>query len=146
VSDITTGGQNARSIGLLVVTHGGLAEELVAAALKIVGDIDALAAVSIDWDDDAGEAARRIEVGIRAVERDHGVLVLTDMFGGTPTNLALSQHDGVEVEVVTGVNLPMVIKFASLRGSPALSEAAGRIADQGREAIQVASELLERDA
>jgi PTS system mannose-specific IIA component len=135
-----------RHIGLLVVTHGGLAEELVAAVRKIVGQIESLGAVSIDWDDDAGEAAQRIEQGIRNVEREAGVLILTDMFGGTPTNLALSQHDGGEVEVITGVNLPMLIKYANLHGKPSLSEAALGIAEQGREAIQVASEVLERDS
>ena len=135
-----------RRIGLLVVTHGGLAEELVAAARKIIGEIDSLGAVSIDWDDDAGEAARRIEQGIRDVERETGVLILTDMFGGTPTNLALSQHDGGEVEVITGVNLPMLVKYANLRGQPTLSAAAEGVAEQGREAIQVASELLGRSS
>lgn len=135
-----------RRIGLLVVTHGGLAEELVAAARKIVGQIESLGAVSIDWDDDTGEAARRIEQGIRDVEKEAGVLILTDMFGGTPTNLALSQHDGGAVEVITGVNLPMLIKYANLHGRPSLSEAARGIAEQGREAIRVASEVLGKDS
>ncbi len=128
--------------GLLVVTHGRLAEELVNAARTIVGDIDAFEAVSIGWNDDPEEARSRIEAGIRTVERGEGVLVLTDMFGGTPTNLALSFLDPGRVEVVTGVNLPMLIKFTNLREDAGLGETVHRIAEQGRQAIHVASGLL----
>jgi len=130
-------------LGLLVVTHGRLAEELVNAARTIVGEIDALAAVSIGWDVEVEQAGRAIEDGIRAVDRGEGVVVLTDMFGGTPTNLALSLHETGRIEIVTGVNLPMLIKFANLRQSVDLPSLAARIAEQGREAIHVASQVLE---
>ena len=130
-------------LGLLVVTHGRLAEELVNAARMIVGEIDALEAVSIGWNVEVEQAGRAIEEGIQAVDRGEGVLVLTDMFGGTPTNLALSLHEVGRIEIVTGVNLPMLIKFANLRQDVDLSQLAARIAEQGREAIHVASQLLE---
>ena len=128
---------------MLVVTHGRLAEELVETVRTVVAGVDALEAVSIGWDDDVNEATRRIEAGIKSVDRGRGVLLLTDMFGGTPTNLALSLHDAGNVEIVTGVNVPMLIKFANLREQLSLQDAAGQVAEQGREAIQVASSLLE---
>ena len=130
--------------GLLVVTHGRLAEELVNATRTIVENFDTLEAVSIGWDDDPVEARRRVEQAIRRVDHGNGVLVLTDMFGGTPTNLALSFLESGKVEVVTGVNLPMLIKFTNLREEAVLSETARRIAEQGRQAIQVASDLLRK--
>ena len=132
--------------GLLVVTHGRLAEELVTAIRTIVGDLDALEAVSIDWDDDVTESRTRIEKALRAVDRGSGVLILTDMFGGTPTNLALSFLEPGHVEVITGVNLPMLIKYTNLRDDADFTETARKIAEQGREAIQVASELLHGSA
>ena len=98
----------------------------------------------IGWDDDPVEARRRVEQAIRRVDHGNGVLVLTDMFGGTPTNLALSFLESGKVEVVTGVNLPMLIKFTNLREEAVLSETARRIAEQGRQAIQVASDLLRK--
>ena len=130
-------------LGLLVVTHGRLAEELVSTAKTIVGPVDALEAVTIGWNDDVSEARRRIEEAIQRLGKGEGVLVLTDMFGGTPTNIALSLLDQGKVEVITGVNLPMLIKFTNLRDELALSEVVGRLAAEGRRAIQVASDLLE---
>jgi len=129
-------------LGLLVVTHGRLAEELVASAEIVVGKVPALEAVSIDWNDDADDAARRISEARGRVDDGEGVLVLTDMFGGTPTNLAFSLHEPGKLEIVTGVNLPMLIKFANLREEMSLGDAAGRIAEKGKESIQVASLLL----
>jgi len=129
-------------LGLLVLSHGRLAEELVQAATTIVGPVDGLEAVSIGWDDDVSGARARIEAAVNRVGGDEGVLILTDMFGGTPTNIALSLLEQGKVEVVTGVNLPMLIKFANLREELDLPQAAERIAAQGREAIQVASQLL----
>ncbi|HET9299029.1 MAG TPA: PTS sugar transporter subunit IIA [Candidatus Polarisedimenticolaceae bacterium] len=128
--------------GLLVVSHGKLAGELVDAVRRIVADVDALEAVSIGWDVDMEEAGRRIQEAIARVDREGGVLVLTDMFGGTPSNLALSLLEPGRIEVVTGVNLPMLIKCVNLREQGELSEVARRVAEQGRQAIQVASELL----
>ncbi len=121
----------ATDVGLLVVTHGRLAEELVNAVRTIVGTLEGLEAVSIDWDDDVAEATRRIEAAMRRVDRGAGVLILTDMFGGTPTNLGAVAARAGQVEVVTGVNLPMLIKFANLRDDPDLHEVARRIAIAG---------------
>ncbi len=129
--------------GLLVVTQGRVAEELVKATKTIVGPLDALEAVSIGWDDDVAVARERIQEAIQRVSRGTGALILADMFGGTASNLALSFLDPGKVEVITGVNLPMLIKFTNLREEMALPEIARRIAEQGRRAIHVASELLE---
>ena len=128
-------------IGIVVVTHGQLAEELVNAARTIVGDIPAIAAVSIGWADDMTVAHEGIR---RALEEVGGgaALVLTDMFGGTPTNVALP-FLSPQVEIVTGVNLPMIIKLTTLREGE-LVEVARVIRDQGKGAIYVASEVLEK--
>jgi PTS system mannose-specific IIA component len=128
-------------IGIVVVTHGRVAEELVSAAKKIVGDIPAIAAVSIGWGDDSAAAGvAAIEKGLDEVGRGEA-LILTDMFGGTPTNLSLA-HLSSEVEIVTGVNLPMLIKATSQREG-VLPHVAREIRDQGKDAIYVASEVLE---
>ncbi len=135
---------NKRSmVALLVVTHGRLASELVEAAKRIVGPLEAFEAVSIDWDIDVAEARERLEQAVRSVDRGRGVLLLTDMFGGTPSNLALAMLEPDRVEVVTGVNLPMLIKFCNHRERYTLSEAAAIVAAQGRDAIHAASELLD---
>ena len=130
-------------LGMLVVTHGRYAEELVASARTIVGEIEALEAVSMDWNDDADEATERIRTAVQRVDRGDGVVLVTDMFGGTPTNLALWMLEAGKVEIVTGVNLPMLIKFANLREKLSLHDAAASIAAQARESIHMASELLE---
>jgi PTS system mannose-specific IIA component len=130
-------------LGLLVVTHGRFAEELVNAAETIVGKLEAFEALSIGWNDQMDLASKELTEALKRVNRGHGVIVLTDMFGGTPTNLALSQMDTGKVEIVTGVNLSMLIKFTSLRERLPLAEAAQAIAEEGRQAIQVASQLLD---
>jgi len=128
-------------IGIVVVTHGGIAEELVNAARTIVGDLPRVAAVSIGWGDDPAAADAAIERGL--AEAGGGeTLVLTDMFGGTPTNLSLPYLSD-QVEIVTGVNLPMLIKASSLREG-ALVEVARAVREQGKGAIYVASEILAR--
>ena len=132
--------------GLLVVTHGRLAGELETAARRIVGEVAKMASISLDWDDDVVDARRRIEEGIEMVAVDGRVLILTDMFGGTPSNVALSLLEPGKVDVVTGVNLPMLIKFANLHAVDGFDETVRRIAQQGRDAIQVASEVLEKKA
>jgi PTS system mannose-specific IIA component len=99
-------------------------------------------AISMDWNDPADEATARIRAAISRLDRGSGVLVLTDMFGGTPTNLALAFLQPGKVEIVTGVNLPMLLKFAGLRGNLTLADAAVSIAAQARESIQVASQIL----
>jgi mannose PTS system EIIA component len=133
-------------LGMLVVTHGRLAEDLVAATQTIVGPVPTLAAVSIDWNDDPSETLARIREARETVDQGHGVLLLTDMFGGTPTNLALQLLEPGRLEIVTGVNLPMLIKFANLRQKQTLREVALALAQQGRESIQVASEILAAEA
>ena len=129
-------------LGLLVVTHGEVAKQLVVSVREIVGEIERLEAVSIDWNDDVDEATRRIGEARERVDDGRGVLLLTDMFGGTPTNLALSMLEPGKLEIVTGVNLPMLIKFANLDRGTSLQEAADEIAGDAREAIRVASRLL----
>jgi mannose PTS system EIIA component len=128
-------------IGIVVVTHGAVAGELVNAARTIVGDIPAIAAVSMGWADDMGVAREAISKAIADVGGGQ-VLILTDMFGGTPTNVSLP-FLSPQVEIVTGVNLPMIIKLTSLREGD-LIEVARVIRDQGKGAIYVASEILEK--
>ncbi len=140
-------------IGIVVVTHGRLAEELVNAARAIVGTIPRIAAVSIGWSDDASVGKDAIARAMESVgghepaagaspASPEGVLVLTDMFGGTPTNLSLPFLSPT-VEIVTGVNLPMLIKLTQAREG-SLREIARMVRDQGQEAIYVASDLLEK--
>jgi PTS system mannose-specific IIA component len=133
-------------IGVVVVTHGRLAAELVNAAEAIVGELPRFAAVSIGWHDDVDAAREEMARAITRVEGPHGVLLLTDMFGGTPANLALTFLSAGKVEVLTGVNLPMLIKLASLRASAAdLLTVAREMREHGRNAIWVASDLLAKN-
>jgi PTS system mannose-specific IIA component len=125
-------------IAIVVVTHGRLAEELVTAARTIHGELPGLVAVSLGWGDDAATVSSAI--GRAIVDAGGEVLVLTDMFGGTPTNLSLP-YLSARVEIVTGVNLPMIIKAASLRDGE-LAQVARAVRDQGKGAIYVASEIL----
>jgi PTS system mannose-specific IIA component len=129
-------------LGAVVVTHGQLATELVNAAEMIVGDLPQVAAVSIGWHDDVDAAREQVEQAIERVRGEHGVLLLTDMFGGTPSNLAMAFLAASDVEVVTGVNLPMLIKLASLRRVPELAGVARELRDAGRTAIWVAADLV----
>jgi PTS system mannose-specific IIA component len=128
-------------IGILVITHGQLAHELVAVTRAIVGDIPRLAAVSIGWSDDMAAANTAIQQALQEVGGEPA-LILTDMFGGTPTNVSLA-FLSPRVEIVTGVNLPMLIKLTTLQGGD-LVEIARVARDQGKGAIYVASELLEK--
>ena len=128
-------------IGIVVVTHGQVAGELVNAARTIVGDIPRVAAVSIAWADDVGVAREAIERALAEVGGGD-TLILTDMFGGTPTNVSLPFLSPT-VEIVTGVNLPMLIKLTSLREG-VLLEVARVVGEQGKGAIFVASEILEK--
>ena len=132
-----------RPIAAVIVTHGHLAGELLAAAEMIVGPISFITAVSIGWHDDVDAARDEVQRAITRVSQGAGVLLLTDMFGGTPTNIASMFLDDGNVEVVTGVNLPMVIKLAGLRSSSDLLGVAREMRDHGRNAIWVASDLLE---
>ncbi|MBA2341475.1 MAG: PTS sugar transporter subunit IIA [Pyrinomonadaceae bacterium] len=132
----------ARLIAGVVVTHGQLANELLAAAEMIVGTIKHITSVSIGWHDDVDAARNEVERALLRVSEDRGVLILTDMFGGTPTNIASMFLREGEVEVVTGVNLPMVIKLASQGAEESLADVARRVRDQGRDGIYLAGELL----
>lgn len=129
-------------IGALVVTHGHLGQELVAAAEMIVGDISHIRAVSIGWHDDVNDASSDIKKRIAEVDGGGGVLILTDMFGGTPSNIAFAFHDPGRVDVVTGVNLPMIIKIASQKEGDTLESLAREVRDQGRSSIVMASDFL----
>jgi len=129
-------------IGVVVVTHGHLATELLTAAEAIAGDLPSFAAVSIGWHEDTEDARTEIAQAITRVERGAGVLILTDMFGGTPSNLAMSFLAQGRVEVITGVNLPMLIKLVNLPDQADLLTAAREMREHGRHAIWVASDLL----
>lgn len=136
-------------IGIVVVTHGQLARELVAAAEMIVGDdLPNATAVSVGWFDAADEARRAIVAAVERVSGGAGVVLLTDMFGGTPSNLSLSLLADRRVEVVTGVNLPMLIRLVSIREEEQvdLAQAAREAVAQGKENIYRASELLAASA
>jgi PTS system mannose-specific IIA component len=126
----------------VIVTHGQLASEFLAAAEMIVGPVTHITSVSIGWHDDVDAAHAEIERAIKLVSQGKGVLLLTDMFGGTPTNIASMFLVEGEVEMVTGVNLPMVIKLASQTAEESLLAVARRVRDLGREGIYLAGDLL----
>ncbi|MGE3402787.1 MAG: PTS sugar transporter subunit IIA [Vicinamibacterales bacterium] len=129
-------------IGVVVVTHGQLARELLNAAETIVGDLPQFTAVSIGWHEDTQDAREEIAQAVARVQQGSGVLILTDMFGGTPSNLAMTFLDQDKVEVITGVNLPMLIKLVGLAEQSDLLAVAREMREQGRNAIWVASDLL----
>src|SRR5205085_1227329 len=132
-------------VGVVVVTHGQLATELLNAAEMIVGDLPRFAAVSIGWHDDVTDATEDIAQAIQRARGDEGhagVLLLTDMFGGTPSNLAMTFIETNQVEVITGVNLPMLIKLAGQAKSSDLLAVARDMREHGRNAIWVASDFL----
>ena len=132
-------------VGMVLVTHGRLAEEFVAAAEHVVGPQETMRSVCIGPDDDLERRRADILEAVAAVDRGQGVLLLTDMFGGTPSNLAISIMETAPVEVIAGVNLPMLIKLASLDAGTALGEAAAAASAAGRKYINVASQVLEAE-
>src|SRR5919206_2861576 len=134
--------ETPKKIAGVIVTHGHLAGELLAAAEMIVGPISHIAAVSIGWHDDVEVARNEVQRAISSVSQGGGVLLLTDMFGGTPTNIASMFLEEGSIEVVTGVNLPMVIKLATASAEDSLAEIARKICDQGRQGIYLAGALL----
>jgi PTS system mannose-specific IIA component len=134
--------EETRRIAGVIVTHGHLAGELLAAAEMIIGPVSHITAVSIGWHDDVDAARDEVQRAISRVSQEAGVLLLTDMFGGTPTNIASMFLEEGRVEVLTGVNLPMVIKLATQTGSESLVDMARRICDQGRQGIYMAGDLL----
>ena len=131
-----------RRIGGVIVTHGHLATEFIAAAEMIVGPIPHVTPVSIDWHDDADVARQELERAIARVSQGRGVLLLTDMFGGAPTDIASMFLGESGIEVVTGVNLPMILKLSEQVPEESLAGIAKRVRDSGKEGIHLAGELL----
>ncbi|WP_321499931.1 PTS sugar transporter subunit IIA [Breoghania sp.] len=129
-------------IGLVLVTHGRLAEEFKSALEHVVGPQERVATISIGPDDDMEQRRQDILAAVERVNEGAGVVLLTDMFGGTPSNLAISVMDGNNVEVVAGVNLPMLIKLASVRSDSSLDDAVEQARKAGRKYISVASQVL----
>ncbi|WP_026379332.1 PTS sugar transporter subunit IIA [Afifella pfennigii] len=129
-------------IGLVLVTHGQLAMEFRAALEHVVGPQKAFATISIGPDDDMEDRRHDIMRAVEEVDDGDGVILLTDMFGGTPSNLAISVMEPGRIEVVAGVNLPMLIKLASVRGEMGLDEATLAAQEAGRKYINVASRIL----
>lgn len=129
-------------IGLVLVTHGNLANEFVAAMQHVVGPQENIATVCIGPDDDMEVRRQEILDKVGSVDTGKGVIVLTDMFGGTPSNLAISIMDKAKVEILAGVNLPMLIKLASLRKEKSLKESVMGAQEAGKKYINVASQIL----
>ncbi len=129
-------------IGMVLVTHGRLAAEFIAALEHVVGTQSHIEAICIGPDDDMEQRRQDIREAIARVDSGGGVVVLTDMFGGTPSNLAISFMERAKIEVIAGINLPMLIKLASLRQTESLSTAVTGAQEAGRKYINVASQLL----
>ncbi|MDG2336001.1 MAG: hypothetical protein P8Q97_17445 [Myxococcota bacterium] len=130
------------AVGLVIVTHCDLGKEFLRALKLIVPDAREFHAISFEEGDKLDEMRAKILDGIRAADEDEGVLILTDMFGGSPSNIALSFHEERHVEVVTGMNLPMLVKLANPKGKETLEELAKSIKEYGQRNISVASQLL----
>jgi len=131
-------------IGIVVVSHGKLARELVAAAEHVVGAQDNFTSISIEADDDMEARREQIIATAKACDSGKGVIILTDMFGGTPSNLAISVMPKGKIEVIAGANLPMLIKLAEVRADGDLMQAAQAASEAGRKYISIASLLLEK--
>ena len=130
-------------IGALIVTHGNLAFELLSAAQKIESNVGVIEAVPLEWTDTVDEAREKIAQALERIGTDDGVIIFTDMFGGTPSNISLSFLDKNRVEIVTGVNLPMIVKFATMQHEAKdVATLAHVISEKGSKAIRVASDLL----
>jgi mannose PTS system EIIA component len=129
-------------VGGVIITHGHLASEFIAAAEMIVGPIPHVTPASIDWHDDLDVARAELERAIVRVSRDRGVLLLTDMFGGAPTDIASMFLDDPGIEVITGVNLPMILKLADQSPGTSLAEVSRSVREAGKDGIHVAGELL----
>lgn len=129
-------------IGGIIVSHGRLAEELLNALTIILGEAPNIEAISIGWYDDVEESKKKINQSLKRVDQKSGVVIFTDMFGGTPSNLSFSFLKDGQVEIITGVNLPMLIKFVSLQRSNNLKDVSKKVVDQGKKNIHLASALL----
>ena len=129
-------------IGGVIVSHGRLAEELLNALTIIIGEAVNIEAISIGWYDDVEESKKKINQSLKRISQKNGVVIFTDMFGGTASNLSFSFLKDNQVEIITGVNLPMLIKFVSLQRSNNLKEVAKKVVEQGKKNIHLASALL----
>ena len=129
-------------IGVVLVTHGNLATELVKVMEHVVGPQDQLTTITIDPDDDMEKRREDILNSVQFVDKGLGVIILTDMFGGTPSNLAISIMEQAKIDIIAGVNLPMLIKLASVRSSETISEAVAQAREAGQKYIMVASQVL----
>ncbi|PLX33383.1 MAG: PTS fructose transporter subunit IIA [Hyphomicrobiales bacterium] len=129
-------------IGLVLVTHGGLAREFRAALEHIVGPVENMETICIGPEDDMEQRRQDISNAVTRVDYGDGIIILTDMFGGTPSNLAISLLERDELEVIAGINLPMLIKLESVRSSAPLPEAAEQAKNAARNYIRIASKLL----
>ena len=133
-------------IGLVIVTHGGLAQEFRAALEHVVGSQDQIETISIGPDDDVENRRDDILAAITRTDSGDGVVVVTDMFGGTPSNLSISVMDEARVEVIAGVNLPLLVKLATVRVEHELAKAVDMAKEAGRKYISVASQVLSGEA
>jgi PTS system mannose-specific IIA component len=131
-----------KMIGGIIVSHGRLAEELLNALTIILGEAPNIEAISIGWYNDVDDSKKKINQSLKKVDQKNGVIIFTDMFGGTPSNLSFSFLKDNQVEIITGVNLPMLIKFVSLQRSNNLKEVARKVVEQGKKNIHLASALL----
>jgi PTS system mannose-specific IIA component len=129
-------------IGGVIVSHGKLGEELLNALTIILGEALNIEAISIGWYDDVEDSRKKINQSLKRVDQKSGVVIFTDMFGGTPSNLSFSFQKDDQVEIITGVNLPMLIKFVSLQRSNNLKAVARKVIEQGKKNIHLASALL----
>ena len=130
-------------IGALIVTHGNLAHELLNAARQIEADVAGIEAVPLEWSDTVDEAREKIAAALSRIGHDRAVIIFTDMFGGTPSNISLSFLEQGRIEIVTGVNLPMIVKFAMVKQEAKdVSTLAHVISEKGSKAIRVASDIL----
>jgi len=129
-------------IGGIIISHGKLSEELLNALTIILGEVVNIEAISIGWYDDVEDSKKKINDCLKKINQKSGVLIFTDMFGGTPSNLSFSFLKDNQVEIITGVNLPMLIKFVSLQRSNNLKEVAKKVVEQGKKNIHLASALL----
>jgi mannose PTS system EIIA component len=130
-------------IGGIIVSHGKLGEELLNSLTIILGEAPNIEAISIGWYDDVDESKKRINQSLKRVNQKSGAVIFTDMFGGTPSNLSYGFLQENKVEIITGVNLPMLIKFVSLQRSNNLREVARKVVEQGKKNIHLASALLD---
>ena len=129
-------------IGGVIVSHGKLAEEILNALTIIIGEAVNIEAISIGWYDDVEGSKKKINESLKNVDQKNGVVIFTDMFGGTASNLSFSFLKNDQVEIITGVNLPMLIKFVSLQRSNNLKEVVKKVVEQGKKNIHLASALL----